>query len=152
MACIVLLVDWSINKSPQDKDVTDAFRLLEEAKTESECVAKMVNSIMQVLRKRRIPESRDVICNNSIRSIAGQHLPGTTTTPGAAIACPIDNEPLDINRQPEIMITSSLLGTHENGENLSFYFNEMAHDFEQGLDIQAFDWSNIFSDLSSSFL
>jgi hypothetical protein len=63
--------------------------------------------------------------------------------------------------QPTLMASLSVLENHEassinihddgfaSGEDLSSYFNELAQEFEQGIDVGSFDWNNIFSGFDS---
>ncbi|KAE9374119.1 hypothetical protein N431DRAFT_503056 [Stipitochalara longipes BDJ] len=38
-----------------------------------------------------------------------------------------------------------------SGEDLSLYFNELAQEFEQGVDVGSFDWNSVFSGFDSVF-
>jgi hypothetical protein len=159
IASIVLLIDISINKtSPnhdkQRQEVSEAFRMLEQAKQESEIVAEFVDSLMHLLRKHKIP---------SPRHSATQQIQ-TASTEIIASSAPTFQEYSKSAPENSSGDSFSSIVASDNGdlnmtsdgpflvEDLSTYFNDLAQSFEQGIDAGNFDLNNIFSGLGSSFI
>lgn len=173
LACIVLLKDLCLNPlSPQHEkqreEVYKSFKIIEEAKNESETTAKYVNSLIHILRKYNVPPL------NSVPNQQQQHLAGGGAEKQSQ-AIPREEMALDI---PEALGYSECgqiafpaashsqfrvsdgLGpvmavdgpVHEGGDDLSSYWNDFTQSFEQGIDINSFDWDNIFLELDSPFI
>lgn len=150
MASIVLLMDLCLTKSSQRhekqrEEVAEAFRILEDAKKESETAAKFVDSWNYILRKHQVPPPKPVLT---------QQFP---TPSGEDPVCdiPVVRAHSESLQPPPCGASSNTLGVNSNAdglpdtEDLSSYFNELAQSFEQGNDVGNFDWDNIFSDLDS---
>ncbi|KAL9610376.1 MAG: hypothetical protein Q9167_004916 [Letrouitia subvulpina] len=165
-ASIILLMNLCHHESspPQEEqreEIVDAFRILEEARHESETAAKFLDTLMQVLRKHKVsPPSRTR--EQSPKPVTGHkplllgadeatvhNIP--TTQPFAEsslISEPLasSNVCLASNNTGEINITG---GGFANVEDFPSYF---VQSFEQGLDVSSIDWNNIFLGLDSSFI
>lgn len=168
MASIVLLMDLCHNKSsPQQEErrseIAAAFKTLEEARHESETVAKFLESLMHILRKRKVSPPQRTGAHPLQAGI------GFTQLPAAAGEAAVDHAS-NIQRydEPTIastpMVSSSVLGSNEtgsldmltdgfaSGEDIPSNFNDFAQRVEQGVDVDSIDWSNILSELDSSFV
>lgn len=166
MASIALLMDLchyeaSLPQAEQREEIADAFRILEEARHESETAAKFLDSLMHVLRKHKVSPPRHTIEQPS-EPVTG-HKPLPSGTGGATagntptrqsfaepsmISGPLasSNGLLANNNTGSINMTS---GGFANGEDFPSYF---AQSFEQGIDVGNIDWNNIFLGLDSSFI
>lgn len=166
MASIVVLMDLCHRKSlPQQEEqrgeIADAFRILEEARHESETAAKFLDSLMHVLRKHKVSPPKHT-GEQPLKPTTGyEQLPGAT---GEAVVCNPSTSP----KYGEVAIasvptaSSSVLGRNEtssinmasdifaNGEGFPSYFNEFAQDFEQGIDFGSIDWNDVLSGLDTS--
>lgn len=168
MASIVLLMDLCHNQSsPQHqerrREIAGVFQTLEEARHESETVAKFLESLMHVLRKHKVSPPQHTGAQPLQSGV------GFTQLPAAAGEAAADHAS-KTQRYGELamvsapMASSSVLGSNEtgsldlladgfaNGEDFPSYFNDFAQEFEHGVDVGSVDWSNIFSGLDSSFI
>ena len=152
MASVVLLMDLCINKSSpnheqQRGEVSEAFRILEQAKNESETAAKFVGSLMLILRKHHVAPPGHPMPQATSRqplesgSVQQQTTSGEGATEGARAPLPVVSRVTD----------ESGVNMAAEGDDWS-YFNELAQSFEQGRDVGFFDWDDIFSSLDSSFV
>lgn len=155
MACIVLLMEWSVTKLPRSENhedtilVTNAFHVLEVAKKGSDVARKFVDTLTKILRKRGAPTSAGELVRNSLQSAGkAQSLPLTSME---RLEVTTDHNSLNYDETSGIASHNTMQDISGN-EDLSYYFNEMAEGFEQGLDAEFFDWSNVFTDLSTSLL
>lgn len=153
VATIVVLMDLCHSKpSPQQEkqrgEIADAIRLLEEAKNESETTAKFLDSLMHVLRKHQVLPLRPA-AQQSLKAGFGK--------------AQLSMFSRSFSTQPTPTASLSLLENHDasstnghndgfaSGEDLSSYFNELAQEFEQGVDVGSFDWNSVFSGFDSVF-
>ncbi len=168
MASIVLLMDLCHNKSSPQHDkqrveIAEAFRILEEARHESETAAKFLDSLMQVLRKHKVSLPKGAEYRPLKPGFSREQL---STASGRAAVCNLP-DPQPYNETAEVSLPMALptaLGSNEtsninvagdnfaNGDESPSYFNEFAQSFEQVVEAGDFDWDNIFSVLDSSFI
>jgi hypothetical protein len=164
MSSIVLLTEFCINKNSlhrdrRRKDMTEAFRLLQECKVESEAAALFVDSLMQILKKHNLPPPK-------VASIQPDHREKATHY--QFLTPPVDSTVLG-SSNPSICLDSlasqspSSCFTADTSTNLTVdwptenvdltsYIDDLSHNFEMGTDTNNIDWDNIFSDLGSSFV
>jgi hypothetical protein len=145
IASIVLLVDLCHKKSSphhekQRGEIAVAFRILEEARYESETAAKFLDSLILVLRKHHLSPPNGI---EQLTSVSGESLVENVVPPISSTNMLGSNEVTDTNMTGD---------TFPNGEDMSSYFNVLAESFEQGIDVGSFDWNGIFSGLDSSFI
>jgi hypothetical protein len=153
----------SPQQEKQRREIADAFRILEEARHESTTAAKFLDSLMHVLRKHKVPPPKRVSQQLLNPRISNEQL--STASGGAVVYNAATTQPYSEPAVVSIpMALPSMLGTNEassinipgdestSGEDLSSYFNELAQSFEKGVDVDSFDWNNIFTGLESSFL
>jgi len=159
VATIVVLMDLCHSKpSPQQEkqrgEIADAIRLLEEAKNESGPTAKFLDSLMHVLRKHQglplrpagQPTLKAGLGKAQLSTIsAGAMFPSTLSTQQIPTAS------LSVLGNHEASGTNSYNDGFTSGEDLSSYFNELAQEFEQGVDVGSFDWNSVFSGFDSVF-
>lgn len=157
MASIVLLVDLCHKKSKPEGEIIDAFRMLEEARHESETAARFLDSMMQILRKYKVPPPMPAEPQSG--AVTGQPPSVVKASMGDAGITPPYYEASMIP-----MTSSNILGSTDtrnismadvgsiDGNVFSSYFDELAQTFEEGIDAGNFDWDNIFSGLNSSFI
>ncbi len=168
MASIVLLMDLCHNKSsPQyDKqrvEIADAFRILEEARHESETAAEFLDSLMQVLRKHKVSPPKRAEHGPLKPAFSREQL--LTASGRAAVYNLPDPQPCSEPAEVSLpMASPSVLGSNEtgnvnmagdtftNGDDFPSYFNEFAQSFEQVVEAGDFDWDNMFSGLDSSLI
>ncbi|KAF2109037.1 hypothetical protein BDV96DRAFT_605125 [Lophiotrema nucula] len=174
MASIVLLMDLCVNRSApgheqRRSEVAEAFRILEDAKNESEMTARFVDSLMHILRKHKMvsPQSTCQSTNNSnITTLTSKPplLSSTTTeyiqptlSEGYRVASEILQAP-PTNAIAALDGSGNGANTHvpayntiPNPEDLP-YFSEFTAGFAFGVDPGSFDWNNILSDLGTSFI
>ncbi|KAF2092866.1 hypothetical protein NA57DRAFT_69468 [Rhizodiscina lignyota] len=176
LACIVLLMDLCVNPlSPQyekqREEVYKAFKIIEEAKKKSETTAKFVDSLVHILRKYNVPPLKSVP-KQQLQSTAYRGSGGGSEQQSQAIPC--KEMVLDISETPGYNEcgerafprashgqcgVSDGLGhfmaadgpPNESGDDLSSFWNDFTQNFEQGIDVNSFDWDNIFLSLDSSF-
>ncbi len=155
MASIVILMDLCHNKlsSQQEKqrrEIVDAFRILEEARHESETASRFLDSLMHVLRKHKIPPPK----------YTEHHLlkPGTgneqlsTAADGAGVCHTSMNQPYgEIDVMPIPTVSSTLAGsiktgsvnvtddTFAIGEDFPSDLNDIAQSFGQGFEFDSYD-------------
>lgn len=169
MASIVVLIDLCLNRaSPQQNEqrgeLADAFKILEEARHESETAAKFLNSLMHVLRKHKVSPPKTTGEQPLKPGIGYGQLP--TAVDGEAAICnaPTNQQYGEPAMVPMPMASSSVLRNDEfsstnmasdgfaNGDELSSYFNEFAQNFEQGIDVGSIDWNDVLSGLDTSLI
>lgn len=168
MASIVLLMDLSVREpslkyKKQREEVSEAFRILEEAKQVSEAASKLVESLMLILEKNKLPrpncgpplQPSSRAGNDTAPIVAGGRVPcyapetrvqldsRVSLIQGASSIAIDGNYNHDINVESE--------GSSDN-KNTSSYLNEFALNFEQEIDFNNFNWDDIFSGLDSSFI
>ncbi|KAF2678780.1 hypothetical protein K458DRAFT_347979 [Lentithecium fluviatile CBS 122367] len=161
VSCIVLLMDLCQSKgSPhqerQREDITSAFRLLEDSRHDSKMAAKLITSMLQVLHKHRItppnipPSSRPPAADISLVRAPSNPL-GSYAEAFSANALPTsDGLPRSTCVEASVGdLTGS--GTFANDVDFS-YFPDLAQSLDQGMDIDNFNWNDLFSDLESSFM
>jgi hypothetical protein len=177
LACIVLLMDLCVNPlSPESENQRDevqkSFKILDNAKNESEITAEFVGALVHVLQKHSIvpleiiqrqqqpaPEEGSGSEQHS-QEIPRSEMAPNTNAPGYR-EC--DGIPFPGPSQSEIGISDDignimgidvpldeLLDQSEN--DFSSYWNSFTQHFEQGIDINNFDWDNMFLELDSSFV
>jgi hypothetical protein len=168
LACIVLLMDLCVNPlSPQyekqREEVYKAFKIIEEAKNESETTGKFVDSLVHILRKYNVSPLKSVP-NQQQQPAAG----GAGAGGEEQMALDIPEAP-GYNEYGEIAFprashdqfgVSDVLGLdmaaegplNEGGDDFSSYWNDFTQSFEQGVDRNSFDWDSIFLELDSSFI
>lgn len=174
-ASIVLLMDMCMNKSSphhetRRAEVGKAFRILEQARSESETTAKFLDSLMEMVWKYHIqPPNPDLPQHVETESNNGQQQTvNTTSGHGGVAGFPFPSgfpgrSVLDCRGRSDLNSSHSVFGVNNsdvimatdgetNGEDFSSYFNDLAQSFEQGIDSGDFDWDNIFSGLNSSFM
>lgn len=172
VACIVLLMDLTANPSSasyqqQKEDIYKSFSIIEEAKKQSETTGKFVDSIINVLRKWNVPqrpasEGRSTGAGSGQRqqqSKAPHHIEvpfGMTAPPGNR-----QNDQMRFPAAPHNLqgagestdpFTSAEVPPSEGAVDLSSYWHDFTQSFEQGIDVNSFDWDNIFLELDSSFI
>ncbi|KAF8849495.1 hypothetical protein BDZ45DRAFT_604321 [Acephala macrosclerotiorum] len=157
MASIVLLVDLCHKKSKPEGEIIEAFRMLEEARHESETAARFLDSVMQILRKHKVAPPRPAVPHNGVAT--GQPMAVAKAVGGGAGITPPYNEPtmmqMASSTMPGSTDISNINMTEDgfiDGSVFSSYFDELAQTFEEGIDAGSFDWDNIFSGLNSSFI
>ncbi|KAF2494682.1 hypothetical protein BU16DRAFT_487866 [Lophium mytilinum] len=164
MATIVLIMDMCHNKSStqrekQQGELADAFRLLEEAREDSETAVNFLDSLMQVLRRHKMPRPKRAEETLLDSDMGNEPLETATGAVGAYSTA--NNQPysnpdiLPLPTAPPSVLASNNANIMDmggdgftNGEDMSSYFNELAESFEQGVD---FDWNDIFAGLDSSY-
>ncbi|KAI4160851.1 MAG: hypothetical protein LQ342_005376 [Letrouitia transgressa] len=166
MASIVLLIDLCHHEAspPQEEqreEIADAFRILEEARHESETAAKFLDSLVHVLRKHKVsPPSHTkekppepVTGHKSLQPGADGAAVGNISTTQSFAEPSVMLEPL---ASPNVLLESNNTGGinmtgggFANAEDFPSYF---AQSFEQGIDVGSIDWNNIFLGLDSSFI
>jgi hypothetical protein len=168
MASIVLLMDLCMNKSSsrheeQQVEVMKAFRILDEAKNESETVARFVDSLMHILRKHKVSPPKPAL-NKQFQPGGGSEQLETASAREVTDDTLATQSHTEDTGVPLGGPSSSMLGVNGdsdfnmvadgplNGQDLSSYFDELAQDFEQGVEVGNFDWDSIFSELDSSFI
>ena len=160
VACTVLLMDLSVNpSSPQYErqrgEVHKAFRVIEEAKNESETTAKLVDSLVHILRKYNAPPPNSVLeqqqSDANPRKLMDLSIPeaprysedGEIAFPRASHGQSGVSDGIGLGMAAEGPL-------NQVGDDLSSYWNEFTQNFEQGIDVNSFDWDNIFLELDSS--
>ena len=168
MASIILLMDLCLNKSSlqhknQQRELTTALQMLEGARDESETAAKLLDSLIHVLRKHRILPP-NISKEQPLKPViaAGEHYMTSDcgTFRNIATTQASDEHTMGQMRMApssmrEISDASNMDMANDGfskGEDLSFYFNELAQNFEQGVDVVDIDWKPLFADFESSFL
>ncbi|KAB8304590.1 hypothetical protein EYC80_003968 [Monilinia laxa] len=148
MASIVLLMDLCYSKKSSNytkhrEELTEAIRILEEAKHESETAKRFLDSLTHVLRKHEV----------SPASKAAEQLPITPNTAFTGLQ-PHGDLPLPLSPSSLVGANDIILGDpmYTNGEDVSTYFNELAQTFEQGTEAGSLDWNNMFSGIDSSMV
>jgi hypothetical protein len=152
MASIVLFVDICMNKSCGREhlhrtEVSQALRLLESARNESDTIARFVDHLTDVLRKHRIAPVKSALPLQ--REYAGDALQISQTTAAADLSSSWltpESIPHAGPSNGEGMVEGM------GDEDLSAYFQEFAQSFGQELDSNQYDWDNILSDLNTSFV
>jgi hypothetical protein len=166
MASIVLLMDLCLNRSsPQQEkqrgDVADAFRILEEARDQSVTAAKLLDSLMHVLRKHQAPPPK-LSGLQQLNPRDDNELPSTTAGRSEGCEYKAAQQHSKASEAPLPTNSPGVPGVDEsdcigpayglpNGENSSSYFAELAQSFEHGVGIDSFDWDSIFQDLTPHF-
>ena len=168
MASIVILMDLCHNKSlsqqeEQRGEIADAFRILEEARHESETAAKFLDSFMHVLRKHQVCPPKHTGDQPPKPATGYEQLPRATS--GAAVCNPSKSQGYGEATVVSLpMASSSVHGRNEtssismacdgfaNGEGFPSYFNEFAQDFEQGIDFGSIDWNDVLSGFDTSHI
>ena len=176
LATTVVLMDLCHNKSllqeeRQRSEVVEAFRILEQARHESETAAKFLDSMMHVLRKHKIsplkpnkeklpnPQNSNGSPWTTTGDIASRNFPTTqqsrepvmTPAPMASPSVPEFNPP----SVPEFNETNSSNPSDDlfaGREEFPSYFDDFAQSFGQGIEVGTFDWNNIFSELDASLI
>ena len=168
MASTVILVDLCYNKSPSQQEkkrgeIANAFRILEEARYESETAAKFLDSLMHVLRKHKVAPPKHIEQQPSNSGTGDEQLP--TAAGGAGVFHASMGQPYGEPNMGPIPTTSSNITESVKtgsvnvagdgiliGEDFPSSFNDIAQSFEQGFDLESFDWNNIFSGLDPSLI
>lgn len=177
MACIVLLMDLTLNPlSPQyekqREEVYKSFKIIEQAKNESDSTGKFVNSLVHVLRKYNVAPSKpastfsQAVASGSDRGSTMQQdrpipatgsemaldIPETSGTAGYNIAQPSASQTqfgvgdyLDLSMPVEAQLPVEM-------DEAASYWNDFTQNFEQGIDVGSFDWDSIFLNLDAPFL
>ena len=156
MTSIVLLMDLCHNKSssPQQErqraEIADAIRILEDARHESDTAARFLDSLMHVLRKHKVspskPTGQQPMDSEQIsRAASSEAMIYNTAQPN------INLDMIQSPKHPSRILenTGSSIPPSDDlsaGEDISSYFNELAQNFEQGIDVGIFDWTNFFSE------
>jgi hypothetical protein len=159
VATIVVLMDICHSKpSPQQEkhrgEIADAIRLLEEAKNESKTTAKFLDSLMHVLRKHQVLPLRPA-GQQPLKAGLGKAqlsmIPGGAMVSSTFSTQPTPTASLSVLENHDASSTNSCNDGFASGEGLSSYFNELAQEFEQGVDVGSFDWNSVFSGFDSVF-
>ncbi|GAD96578.1 hypothetical protein NECHADRAFT_47622 [Paecilomyces variotii No. 5] len=168
-ACVVLLMDLCVNPlssqyEMQRKEVLNAFKVLGEAKSLSEIIAKSVDSLVHILQKYnatppnpvptqqpqfatgdgRLQQSEPVAHTGMDLGNPGGYGHSDVPYSGSSVSQSEIND-LDLD-----MMASGQL--HKDGDDLSSFWNDLTQNFEQGTEVGNFDWDNIFLELDSSFI
>ncbi|KAL9080115.1 MAG: hypothetical protein Q9157_001075 [Trypethelium eluteriae] len=165
MASIVLLMDLCVNRSPQREDqrgeIVEAFRILEEAKQESETTSKFVDSLMFILRKHKVTPPKCTLAQQFLvesgkRQLGATPSDGNDTSTSQAYGAVTKDLPYGASsgacKMDEIGSTNISVNEFSGGDEMSSYFDELAQSLEHGDDLGNFDWNNIFSGLDSSLI
>lgn len=163
MASIIVLMDLCHNKSSSQQEerrgeVVDAFRILEEARHESETAARFLDALMHVLRKHKVSPPKHSGEQSLKPRIGYEQLPtaaaasNTSTTQSyaePAMASTLRDPPrvLGSNETSSIDMAGD---SFANAEEFPSYFDEFAQSFEQGIDAGSIDWNNFLSGFDSS--
>ncbi|KUJ06325.1 uncharacterized protein LY89DRAFT_726634 [Mollisia scopiformis] len=156
LACIVLLMDICTNPlSPQNEqqreEVYKSFQIIQEAQNESQTTAKIVGSLVHILQKYnqqpldsthqqpRAPAQTDMALD--VSQAPGYSECGAIVPPMSSYIGVTDSLNIAEDGPP-----------NEGGDDLSSYWNNFTQSFEQGIDVNSFDWDNIFLELDSSFI
>ncbi|KAF2802401.1 uncharacterized protein BDZ99DRAFT_401604 [Mytilinidion resinicola] len=162
MATIVLIMDLCHNKSSpqrekQQGEIADAFRLLEEARDDSETAVKFLDSLMQLLRRHKLPRPKRAgpspldsgMGSEQLSTVAAGTYNAANSQPySQPVMAPLPTAPPSVLGSNDANSMDMGGDGFTNGEDMSSYFNELAQSFEQGVD---FDWDDIFAGLDSSF-
>jgi hypothetical protein len=147
IACIVLLMDLCHSKgSPhherQRAEIASAFRLLEDVRHESAMAAKLICSMTHVLHKHQITPPNMAPRPFSMDS-------SLTEAPNCPIIRAV-TDGYDVPVVPEgASCTGAMINEH-NGVDMT-YFPDLAQSLDQGMIIDNFNWSDLFSDLETAF-
>jgi hypothetical protein len=160
-SCLVLIMDLRAKKSlvPEEGNlaaIADAFRILDEAKNESEAGAKFVDSLMLVMQKHKVPTPKATAiaplatCNDSIQSALSQQ-PNCNLLETEIFKQP-NGQVYDVP-VPKVDGNDSAAGLLQNDSVMAYsHFNELADSVEHGGELGNFDWDHIFLDIESSFV
>jgi hypothetical protein len=146
MATVVLVMDLCFNKmesqeEQRKEEVINACKMLEEAKGQSAIAGKLLESLMDILRKHKIRlRNPDVVREPNGR--------GSATAPAAEYASHFgpapSHEPMESDSTWMTTQEKQLLNTNESG------FGEIWQDYaELGSSSHVVDWDHLFSDLDS---
>ncbi|OOO13671.1 hypothetical protein COH20_012725 [Aspergillus flavus] len=142
MARIVLLADACVNGtgSLQDEirygEVAEALRILEDARSHSLAAANLLQSLMQVLEKHRA-------YTTPVMSVATAQMyqrPDTLSLSGTP-------NPVDANRSGPLGAVPDQTPV-TTGQ--SSYGNQLAQSLEELVDIDGFQWDDLFSGMDGS--
>lgn len=145
MAIIVLVMDLCFNKSHGDDnvrkaEVMDAFKILEEAKSQSRMAKEFLDSLMDILRKYKVrlhhpPES---LAENASHPCLGPSETQAYQDLGGA--------------NGETGMPYSLWPPRDNPQHYLSDFDEIWTEYvELGPNMNMPEWDNLFSDLDSRF-
>lgn len=168
MASTVILVDLCYRKpsSQQEKqrgEIANAFRILEQARDESETAAKFLDLLMHISRKHKVTLPKHTEQQSLNLRAGGEEL--STAASGAGVYHASVDQPYsepDIGSLPSV--SSSVPGSIKTGsvnvagdgfvtgEDFPSYFNDITQSFEQGFDVASIDWNQMFSGLDSSLI
>ena len=153
MASIVLLMDHCISKvsSQQENacaEVVDAFRILEKAKAFSATAATLLDSLMHVFRKHQVAPPK-YVAEQTSNGFKGTESFAVTYNESLLSTPPMNS--LGMPETDECNNFNTVTGPVSE-ESSSSYFAELAHSFEQGNEMDGFDWDGIFSELNTSFI
>jgi len=160
MAAVVLLLDVCFNGNaggrreheeddPRKTEVVQAFRILEEAKQQTDMASRLLDALMTVVRKHRvILPSRE----NSDRSQQEQPPPSKPQSPsqhlmeepGHAIVTD-DPDPAAAHPEPLVTMTPS----PDDADAALPYFDEIWNNFDGGMQLDSLDLDTMFGDLQS---
>jgi hypothetical protein len=152
MASIVLFVDLCLNKSHGQEnihreEVCKALQVLESARNESETIARFVDSLTEILRKHKISPRENVLHS------AQGHSSGMDQNMEMSTVRGVPSNLLTPESTSYICLNNREMGTASMGdEDLSMYFQDLTHNFGQGLASDQYDWDNILSDLNNTFV
>lgn len=161
MACIVLLMDMCLTKSssPHQKtvsnsnssDIIHAFRMLHDARSESEMAAQFLDSMLHVLNKHglsipkgAIPPPRpptSELANASPMAVTAFGSDGDYNS----LITPMTSLNGQMADGPECGLPSEGFLNGENGD----IFGDLAQSFEQGFDVGNINWDDIFVGLDT---
>ena len=162
MASLVLLMDVCHNKSSprfeeQRSEIEAAIRIMEDARHDSAVAAKFLDCLLLVLKKHKVTPAKCLAGDTA--TIQAPPMPLHTIVTGVSVT-PYNNLfSQQYTEQPMATLTSVITddevgevndiagSTCIDGEDISSYFNELAHS-----DVDSYDWDGIFSGLGSSFL
>jgi hypothetical protein len=171
LACIVLLMDVCANpQSPtyenQRKEVQDSFRMIEGAMGASENTSRLVGSLINILQRNNVipidVTSRQQKASANYNCI-GQ---GSMNRSGEKCSSGISKDTEQSGSVETIFLDDSqdefsdnisqlvdeTTQLEESSDDLMLYWNDFTQTFDQGMDIDSFDWDTILSDLESSFV
>lgn len=142
LACIVLLLDSCLgstagrHESPS-REALEAYRMLKNASEYSVTSEKLFKSLVHLLGKHRV----SILVQPTLIS---KEIDGATSTASHGVATAIQVPFRDTNSDGEVC-----MGPEVMQEQLSDGLWQSA---ENGMDIDGFDWKNLFAGIDSSFI
>jgi len=163
MSSVVLLMDLCRNRSSpnfekQREEVAEAFRLLEDAKEESELASQLVNTLMHILQKHKLPPPKPSNRHNSQAKSPDplRHYQPASVTASTSASFPSDNQcnkasPMSFPLSNNVLDPGNSMDyskNETNGADLASCFGEVTQNFENGGDVGNVDWNELFSEMN----